>query len=166
MRTGRWDRGRTWRRSCRCRRSGSWPTTTPFASTNCSSRSIQGSGLHDSTATVSLTVVQPTTPPPSTGLFFKGFQLFVNRRRPLASKLRLDFGGNPSVQSGVFLVQVGALSFKVRVAVSTSGADTFVDLSVIPPRGKVALTPRLPRQLQGAAQWSSVSVQELTPKAR
>jgi hypothetical protein len=109
-------------------------------------------GLHDSTGTVSLTVVQPGLPPPPvTGPFFKGFQLFINRRRPLASKLRLDFGANPSVQGGVFRVTVGTLSFKVRVAVTQSGADTFVDLSVIPPKGNVALTPRLLRQLQGAA---------------
>ena len=105
-----------------------------------------------STATVSLGVVQVITPPPGSGVVFKGFQLILNRKRLQLSKLRLDFGGSPNVQPGVFPVSVAGLSLKVKVAVTPSGGDTFVDLSLVLPRKKLSLTPRLLRQLEGAAQ--------------
>jgi len=45
---GRWARGTSWRRSCRSRRSGWWPTTTrsasKTASTSCSNRCTRGRG--------------------------------------------------------------------------------------------------------------------------
>jgi hypothetical protein len=110
-------------------------------------------GLTSSPATVSLTVI-PFSPPPGPGsssAFLKSFQLLLNRKRPQLSKLRLDFAGDPGARPGVFPVQVGPLSLKVKVVVTPSGGDTLVDLSLVLPKKKLVLTTKLLRQLQGVA---------------
>ena len=106
-----------------------------------------------STAMVSLDVVQVTTPPPSSGVVFKGFQLLLNRKHLQLSKLRLDFGGNPNVAPGVFPFQVGGVNVKVKVVVTPSGGDTFIDLSLVGlPKRKLTLTRKLLTQLESQGQ--------------